>query len=162
MESGVNRSQNKGCEQEANTVRYVAHHDKQRGGQHLDAISETAFEQLVDGHQLATKVRRNEEQRDNDAPEQVAEDELEKLEIPVARKRDPGNGDESDRRGFRGDNGGRDGPPGHGAIAKEVVARGFLFTRKPNAKQRDADQVAKDDDEIDGLHLLPQALHQNF
>lgn len=128
-----------GCEhdrrqQQPDAVGDVPHDDEQRRGDHFDLAAETLIEELVNGEQLAAKVRRDEKNRDNDSSEEIAEDELQKAEVAAARERDAGNGNKRDGRGFSGDDGKRHGPPGYGTIAQKIVSGGLLFPAEPGAE----------------------------
>src|SRR5437763_1354056 len=63
-------------EEEAHAVCDGAHGDEERRGERAHAPAEALLEELVDGHELAADVRRDEEKRDDDPPDEVAEDEL--------------------------------------------------------------------------------------
>src|SRR3712207_3300137 len=111
-EGRVNGREHDGRQEQAYAVGNVAHDDEERRRQHLDAPAEAAFEKLVDRQKLAAEVGRDEEERDDDAPEHVARDQLQELEVAAAREGDAGDADEGDGRGLGGDDGGGDGPPG--------------------------------------------------
>ncbi len=121
LERRVDGREHEGRQQQPDAVRDVAHDDEERRRQHLDAPAEAPLKELVDRQQLAAEVGRDEEERDHDAPQHVADHELEELEVAAAREGDAGDGDEGDGRGLGGDDGGGDGPPGHAAVADEVV-----------------------------------------
>ena len=155
LESDIDGGEHDGRQEESHAVGDVAHDDEERGGEHLDLEAEATFEQLVDGQEFAAKVGGDEQERDDDAPEQVAEDELEKLKISAAGKRDAGDGDEGDGRSLGRHDACGDRPPRHGAVAEKIVARRLLLAGEPDAERRDADEIAEDDKEIERSHSLP-------
>ncbi len=160
LKRNVNGRQHYRRQQQPNAVSDVSHDDEQRRRQHFYLAAETSIEKLIDGQQLAAKIRRDEQQRNDDATEQVTEDQLQKLKVSATRESDAGNRDESDRRGFgRNDRKGHS-PPRHGTIAEKVVARGLLLAAKPGPKQNDPDQVAEDDDEIESFMFWELVVHR--
>ena len=74
---------------------------------------------MVGGQHFAAEVTREEEQRDDDAAEHVAEHDLQEAE--VAGEGYAGDGDDGERRGLGGDDGEGDRPPGNGVVGEEVA-----------------------------------------
>ncbi len=153
LKSHVDGGEDESRQQQPDAVGNVSHDDEQRRRQHLDAPSEAAIEQLVNGHQFAAKVGRDKEQRDNHAPQHVSKDELQELKVTATREGDAGNGDECNGGGFCGDDGSGNRPPGNRPVAQEIVARRLLFTGEPRADEDDADQVAKNYGEVERSHI---------
>jgi hypothetical protein len=84
--------------------------------------------------QLAFEIHRNKQQGNDDATEHITENELQKLEISVARKSDSGNGNKRNGRSLRRHNRSGNRPPRHVAVADEIIVGRFLFRRKPDAE----------------------------
>src|SRR5204862_5002119 len=83
-------------------------------------------------------------------PDQVAEDELQESEVAAARVGDAGDGDESDGRGLGGHDRRADGPPRHVLSGQKVLRGRLLLAAEPRPGGDDRDEVADDDDQIDG------------
>ena len=78
--------------------------------------------------------------------EQIAQDDLE--EPPVAGEGKPGNTDDGECAGFRGNDGESDSPPGNLAIGKEISPKRAALAAEAQAKDRDRQQVHADKQEF--------------
>src|SRR5262249_42727420 len=88
LERSVNSRKNDCGEQQAKAVGDVSHHDEERRREHLDLPAESSIEKLVDRQQIAAKVRRDKQDRNDYAAQEISKDELQKLEVAAARERD--------------------------------------------------------------------------
>jgi hypothetical protein len=115
------------------------------GGDGAYGAPEPALQQLVGRVDLAPEVGGDEERRDEQPSDDVADDELQ--ERPVAAVGGSGRADERERARLGGDDAGGDGPPGHAARGQEVVAHGAAAPPQPGAEGGDADDVSDEDDQ---------------
>ena len=85
----------------------------------LVGASEAVVEELVDGVDLAFEVGGHEDERDDDAAQDVAEGELEVGEVALVG--DAWDAEEGGGAGLGGDDRDHDGPGGDVALAQEVA-----------------------------------------
>jgi hypothetical protein len=82
--------------------------------------SESFAKEIVRRLEVAAKIRRDEDNADEQASDEVPDGKLK--EVHVALERESGNADERERARFTGNDGKSDRPPGHLFAAKEIVA----------------------------------------
>ena len=122
----------------------------------MQSVAEALIDQLIGGQHLACEVARQEERCNDDATDHVAEDDLQEAE--VSGEGDAWYGDDGERRGLSGDDRERYGPPGNGVVGEKVGLErlvDFFATAfgEAQAEEGDADQVERDDDEVDGMEV---------
>ena len=117
-----------------------------------DALAEAAPHQFVSGKHFAAKILRQEQSGDHDARQQVAQHQLQKLE--VSGKRERGRADHGERAGFSRDDGQRDGPPGRIAAAQEIILQIALALAKMRSEPGDRDQVNRNRGQVQKVHGL--------
>ena len=89
---------------------------------------------------------RDEKDRDDDASDHVADDELQDSEVLLVGE--SGQADDREGAGFGGDDRNRDRPPRNPVASKEVVFEIGSMAAKAQAKQRNCDEVRDDDGKI--------------
>ena len=107
--------------EDAHTFGSGAREKEESGGDLVQSGAEALVDELVGGEHLALKVVGQEDQRDDDAAEHVADDDLQEAE--VAGERDAGDADDGEGAGLGRDDGERDGPPGDRLVGEEVAAQ---------------------------------------
>ena len=138
--------QNEGRGMEADAVAQGSgeQEDSRRGGAH--GPSEALLKDLVRGEDLAAEVRGQEEERNDEAADYVAEDELQEREVSGVGR--AGRTDESERARLGRDDAGGDGPPGHALPPEEVAADAAAVTSsEPRAEGRDRDDVGEENED---------------
>src|ERR1017187_4463918 len=90
------------------------------GGELANAFAEAAAYELVGGEHFAAEILGKEQDRNHDAGQQGAEDDLQEAEVAV--EGEGGCADDGGGAGFGGDDGQADGPPRGGTPAQEIVA----------------------------------------
>src|ERR1041385_4867188 len=150
-DAAVHSRKDEGGEEEAHAVGDGAHDNEERRGERAHAPAEAFLQELVDGDELAAKVRRDEEQRDDDAPDEIAEDQLEEGEVAAARVGDAGDGDEGDGGGLGGHDGRADRPPRYAVPGEEITGRRLRPPPEPRPRRDDGGEIPDDDDEVDGV-----------
>ena len=148
--AAVDRGQDERGEQQPHAVRDRSHADEERRSQRAHFRPEALLQQLVHRDQVAGEVRGDEEDGDHHPPDQVAEHKLQEGEVAPARVGDAGDGDEGDGRCLSGHDRRADGPPRHMLSGQEVLRGRLLLAAEPRARSDDRDEVADDDDQIDG------------
>src|ERR1700682_3879370 len=88
-----------GDSEDADALSSGAGEQEEAGGDLMQRGSETAGNRLVGGEHLSLKVPRQEDQRDDDAANHVAEDDLQEAEVSCIG--DAGDGDDGEGRGLR-------------------------------------------------------------
>jgi len=126
--------------------------EKDAGGNPAHARAEAALHQFIGGEHLAAKVLGQKNQRDNDARQQVAEHHLQEDEAAGIGERRRAD----DREGacFGRDDGERNGPPGSGPAAEEVIFQGSAGFGEARPKPRDGGEIGGNNREIDVAHGL--------
>jgi hypothetical protein len=123
---------------------------EERRREPLHGRPEPIPQQLVHRDDLAAEVRRDEERAHREAADHVAHDELQEGE--VGRVGVAGDADEGDGAGLGRDDRAHDRPPRQRAAAHEVIPQVAVRLREPRAEQDDADQVDREDGEVDRVH----------
>ena len=109
---------NDGHSEHADTFRRGTGEQEKTGGDFVQKRTETAVDELIGREHIPGEIAGQKQSGDHDAPEEVAEHDLQEAE--VARKGNAGNGDDGKRGGFGGDDGKGNGPPGDRIAGKEV------------------------------------------
>ena len=104
--------------EDPNTLRRSARQQEQPRGHFMQRRPEALIDELVGCQHVPAKVLRQKKHGDDDAPDHVAEDDLQ--EAHVSREGHAGNRDDRERAGLGRDNRERDGPPGDGVVGEEV------------------------------------------
>ena len=130
--------------------------EKRAGGYRAHFLAETFFDERVGGEKLAAKIAGEKKQHDEDAADQIADDQLN--ESHVSGVGDGGRADDGERRGFRGDDGKGEGPPGSGFAAEKIVeADGFAIfagdvffaAAEAHAESGYGEEIGDDDGEVE-------------
>jgi len=117
--------------------------EERAGGDGAHFLAEAFFDEGVGGEEFSAEVAGEEEKDDQNAPDQVAEDELEKGEVTSVG--DGGGADDGEGGGFRGHDGKGQGPPGGGASAEKIVAGVLLLAAEAHAECGYGQQIGDDD-----------------
>ncbi len=132
------------------TLSQRAQQQKCSGGKFSDALPKAPAHQLISGEHLAAKILRQKQHGDHDPPQQVSQDELQKLKISIERQhRRP---DDGERTGFRRNNGERDGPPGRGVSTEKIIFQATLAFAKARPKPGDRKQIGGDSAPVEKTH----------
>src|SRR5262249_43350148 len=108
------------------------------------------LEPLVRGVLGPLEIAGEEQGRDADAPDEIAEADLKKRE--VAARRDAGNRNDRQGRGLGGDDRKHQGPPREPAVSQEVVGGVPLPAREGQPEDDDGGAVDRDDGDVEGTH----------
>jgi hypothetical protein len=125
-------------------------HQEYRGGQLANALAESPPHQFVGGEHLAPEILRQEKDRNHDAGQQIAEDQLQKPQ--VAREGERRCADDRQGAGLGRDDRQANSPPGRAPAAQEVVAQALLAATEPRSEPGDAHQVGQDYRQIEVMH----------
>jgi hypothetical protein len=90
---------------------------------------------------------RQQNETDDDAPDEISEDNLQKCQIRVVGE--AGNADDGERAGFGGDNRKGNRPPGNVAVSQEVIAQCALTLAETQAEQSDPHEIERNNREIE-------------
>lgn len=145
------RREDIGGEQQPHAVRDGAHDHEERGRKRLHRRRETRLQKLVDRDQLAAKIPGHEESGDEDARHYIAEDQLQKPEVPAAGPGDAGDGDEGDGGRLGGHDRRSDRPPGNLMRCQEVLPGRVLPPREEKPRADDGRQVDHDDGDVERM-----------
>jgi hypothetical protein len=142
-----------GAREDAHRVAEEARHEEhdRREPPRLDA--EAALEPGVGGLLIAAEVAREEPRRHAEAPDQVAEGELQ--EAQVAAGADAGDRDDGERARLGRDDRQQDRPRGEVARTEEIVGRARLPPRDPETDAEAQQEVDADDPEIEAGQGTP-------
>ena len=134
-------------DKDANSLGCGTRQQKQARRHFVEGMAEAVVDQLIGRHHLALEVLRKEDRRHNDAPDHVSEDHLQEAEVP--REGDARDRDDGERAGLRRNDGEAYRPPGDRVARKKVVLQRTVFTSaKAQAKNRNADQIERNDRQI--------------
>jgi len=75
---------------------------------------------------------------------------------------EPGDADNGQGAGFRGDDGESDRPPGNVAVRQEVIAQAALRFAEAQSEGRDRRQIERDDRQVDRVQPVDAGLRLTF
>ena len=108
--------------------------------------SETLADNLVGGQQVSAKVAWQEENAYDDAPEKIANNNLQKP--PVAGIGETWHADDGKSAGFCRHNRERDGPPGNPLVREKIGSQRAVAIPEAEAKDRYRPKVQGDEQQI--------------
>jgi len=83
-------------------------------------------------------------------------------EAQIGVEGEPGNADDGQGAGFRGDDGEGDRPPGNVAVRQEVIAQAALRFAEAQSEGRDRRQIERDDRQVDRVQPVDSDLRLPF
>ena len=134
----------------ANAFSQGSQHEEGGSGELPDFLAEASLHQLVGCVHFTAEVVWKEKNGDNDAPQQVAEDQLQEAE--VAYKGERGSADNGQGTGLCGHDREGDSPPGRSTASQEIVFERFLGLPELRSEPSDEKQIGSDHRQIREAH----------